>query len=220
MLYFMKNIENLVGKRIKTRRLELGLTQTDLAERVGYKYKSSIQKIEAGLTDINTEMIKRIANALSISPFELVKVPSYDKETGLLTIPFLSQKLSAGPGEDFLSDDCLEVKTIDVLACMLRGVEDRSTLVCAEAKGDSMVGARIYSGDYVVFSRGLVNEEGIYVLSLCGDVLVKRLAFDKLDNKLSIISENPKYPVKSVDADDPDVRILGKVVGWIHAEPA
>ena len=218
MLYFMKNIENLVGKRIKTRRLELGLTQTDLAERVGYKYKSSIQKIEAGLTDINTEMIKRIANALSISPFELVKVPSYDKETGLLTIPFLSQKLSAGPGEDFLSDDCLEVRTIDVLACMLRGVEDRSTLVCAEAKGDSMVGARIYSGDYVVFSRGMVSGEGIYVLSFGGDVLVKRIAFDPAGQTVTIISANPDYPPRTVDSAV--VRLLGKVVGWIHAEPA
>lgn len=186
--------------------------------------KSAVSSYFAGKYMPRQDGVYLLAKALDVDPGWLAGLnskatPSYDKSTGLLTIPFLSQKLSAGPGEDFLSDDCLEVRTIDVLACMLRGVEDRSTLVCAEAKGDSMVGARIYSGDYVVFSRGLINEEGIYVLSLCGDVLVKRLAFDKLENKLSIISENPKYPVKTVDADSPNVRILGKVVGWIHAEP-
>lgn len=214
----MKNIENSVGNRIRIRRKELGLTQADLAERVGYKYKSSIQKIEAGLTDINTEMIKKIAGALSISPFELVKVPSYDKSTGLLTIPFLSQKLSAGPGEDFLSDDCLEVRTIDVLACMLHGVTDRSKLVASEVRGDSMTGAHILSGDIVVFQRGLVVGEGIYVITLGGDVLVKRIAFNRATSKVTIISANPDYPPQTVDSDI--VTILGKVVGWIHGEPA
>ena len=211
----------VVYSNIKKYRKMKGLTQSELAAKVGYTSGSMITRIEKGEINLTTEKLHEIANALDVKPGVLMgwTAPSYDKSTGLLTIPFISQKLSAGPGEDYLPDECMEVRTIDVLACMLRGVEDRSTLVCAEAKGDSMIGAHIYSGDYVVFSRGLVNEEGIYVLSLRGDVLVKRLAFDKLDNKLSIISENPKYPVKTVDADDPDVRILGKVVGWIHAEP-
>lgn len=212
------------GEKIKQTRIAQNMTMEEFAEKIGTT-KQNIYKYENGIvTNIPLPKIQAMAKVLGVEPgwlagFQKNTSYSYDKSTGLLTIPFISQKLSAGPGEDYLPEECMEVRTIDVLACMLRGVEDRSTLVCAEAKGDSMVGARIYSGDYVVFSRGLVNEEGIYVLSLCGDVLVKRLSFDKLDNKLSIISENPKYPVKTVDADDPNVRILGKVVGWIHAEP-
>lgn len=127
-------------------------------------------------------------------------------------------KVDAGPGEDYMPDECMEVRTIDVLACMLRGVEDRTTLVCAEAKGDSMVGAHIYSGDYVVFSRGMVSGEGIYVISFGGDVLVKRIAFDPVGETVTIISANPDYPPRTVD--NSAVRLLGKVVGWIHAEPA
>ena len=41
-----------MGKIIKQRRELLGLTQEDLAKRLGYKGKSSINKIELGIADI------------------------------------------------------------------------------------------------------------------------------------------------------------------------
>lgn len=78
-----------------------------------------------------------------------------------------------------------------------------------------MIGENISSGDVVIFSKGLINQEGIYVINYAGDINIKRLDFDGLANKVSIISANPKYPTKVVDADC--VTILGKVVGLIHA---
>lgn len=91
-------------------------------------------------------------------------------------------------------------------------------LTAAEVKGDSMTGVCIYPGDTVIFSRGMIEGDGIYVLSLAGDVLVKRLQFNALDNELTIISENAKYQPQTVNADTDGLRILGKVVGWIHNE--
>lgn len=210
----------VVYSNIKKYRKMKGLTQSELAAKVGYTSGSMITRIEKGEINLTTEKLHEIANALDVKPGVLMgwTAPSYDKSTGLLTIPFISQKLSAGPGEDYMPDECMEVRTIDVLACMLRGVEDRTTLVCAEAKGDSMVGAHIYSGDYVIFSRGMVSGEGIYVISFGGDVLVKRIAFDPVGETVTIISANPDYPPRTVD--NSAVRLLGKVVGWIHAEPA
>ncbi|MCD7810386.1 MAG: helix-turn-helix domain-containing protein [Ruminococcus sp.] len=37
---------NTIGQRIKTRREQLGLSQDELAKRLGYKSRSSINKIE------------------------------------------------------------------------------------------------------------------------------------------------------------------------------
>ena len=88
----------------------------------------------------------------------------------------------------------------------------------AEVKGDSMIDANIFPGDYVFFSKGLIKGEGIYVIAFAGDIMVKRLAFDAPKNKLSIISENKNYPVRIIDAESDGVRILGKVIGWIHNE--
>lgn len=66
----MKNNENRaflveMGNRIRTRREELGLSQEQLAFAVGYKSRSSINKIELGKNDIPQSTIAKLASALS-----------------------------------------------------------------------------------------------------------------------------------------------------------
>lgn len=51
--------------RIKKRREELNMTQEELATKVGYKSRSSINKIELGKTDIAQSKIKAFADALN-----------------------------------------------------------------------------------------------------------------------------------------------------------
>ncbi len=54
--------------RIKERRKELQLSQDDLAKRLGYKSRSSINKIEKGINDIPQSKIVEIAKALQTTP--------------------------------------------------------------------------------------------------------------------------------------------------------
>lgn len=56
-----------IGKRIKYRRLELGWTQEELASRMGYKTKSTINKIECGKNDVTQSNIVKFANVLKVS---------------------------------------------------------------------------------------------------------------------------------------------------------
>ena len=53
-----------VADRIKELRTEKGITQTELAKRLGNKDKSTISKIESKGNDISLKDIKRIAEAL------------------------------------------------------------------------------------------------------------------------------------------------------------
>lgn len=205
---------------IRQLRLKRNISQDELARRTGYTSRTSISKIENGEVDLTQSKVEIFAKALGTSPDKLLGwdgVPSYDPGSGMLIIPFISQKISAGYGESELSDDCLEVRTINVLAGMIHG-GNKSMLTAAEVKGDSMIGVCIYPGDTVIFSRGMIEGDGIYVLSLAGDILVKRLQFNALKNELTIISENTKYQPQTVNADIDGLRILGKVVGWIHNE--
>lgn len=57
-----------IGLRIKSRREELGMSQQELATRVGYKSRSSINKIELGKNDIPQSAIQKIAQALNCTP--------------------------------------------------------------------------------------------------------------------------------------------------------
>ncbi|MER2108225.1 MAG: helix-turn-helix transcriptional regulator [Solibacillus sp.] len=61
-----------IGKNIMDRRKEIGMTQEELAQRMGYKSKSSINKIELGKSDIPQSKIKLFAEALGTTPGNLM----------------------------------------------------------------------------------------------------------------------------------------------------
>lgn len=56
-----------VGEKIKQRRLELGLSQDELARRCGYKSRSSVNKIELA-RDLPLRKIELMAKALDVTP--------------------------------------------------------------------------------------------------------------------------------------------------------
>lgn len=61
-----------IGDRIKSRRIQLGMTQEELALKLGYKSKSSINKIEIGVQDLPQKKIEAFAKALETTPAELM----------------------------------------------------------------------------------------------------------------------------------------------------
>lgn len=63
---------NNIGENIRRAREKAGLTQDELAQKLGYKTRSSIAKIESGTNDIPRSKIVSIANALGISPSALM----------------------------------------------------------------------------------------------------------------------------------------------------
>ena len=58
--------------RIRLRREELGMSQQELANKIGYKSRSAVNKIESGLRDIKSDKIKAIAIALNTTPAYLM----------------------------------------------------------------------------------------------------------------------------------------------------
>ena len=57
-----------IGENILHRRKEMGMTQEELAKRLGYKSKSTINKIELGINDIPRNKIEKFAEALGTTP--------------------------------------------------------------------------------------------------------------------------------------------------------
>lgn len=75
-----------IGERIKLRREELGLSQMDLAIKVGYTSKTTIAKIEANANQLRQSKIQAFADALNVTPGYLLgweepqPVPTFEKE--------------------------------------------------------------------------------------------------------------------------------------------
>ena len=61
-----------VGNNIMNIRKALGMTQEELAKLMGYKSKSTINKIELGINDIPQSKISRFAEVLSTTPSYLM----------------------------------------------------------------------------------------------------------------------------------------------------
>ena len=70
-------------KNIRKRRLELGMTQSELAKAAGYENRSSIARIERGDTNLPQSKIIDIAYALKVTPSYLMGWE--DEEVATLT---------------------------------------------------------------------------------------------------------------------------------------
>jgi len=73
-----------IGKRIRKRRKQLGMTQGELAKLMGYAERSSISMVETDQRDISWENVCKYAKVLQCSPSYLMKwedpIPDEDLE--------------------------------------------------------------------------------------------------------------------------------------------
>lgn len=61
-----------IGDRVRELREEKGMTQQELAERLGYKHKSSLAHIENNERDIPRSMVVKLADILETTPAYLM----------------------------------------------------------------------------------------------------------------------------------------------------
>jgi len=106
-------------------------------------------------------------------------------------------------GEPLLATQNIE-RTLSLSVDMIRAEEPFALRI----KGDSMIGAGILEGDYVIVKKQPSAEQGDIVVALIGDdATVKR--FYKADDHVRLQPENPTMePIITKD-----VVIVGKVVG-------
>jgi transcriptional regulator with XRE-family HTH domain len=67
-----QSTERLFGKRVRERRLALGLTQQELADRAGL-HRSYVGEIELGRRNITIKNVVKIAKALQVDIASLLK---------------------------------------------------------------------------------------------------------------------------------------------------
>lgn len=67
-----EGVEIEVHERIRALRIARGLSQEELAARVGYSDRSSIAKVESGKVDLSQSKIKLFASALGVTPGDIL----------------------------------------------------------------------------------------------------------------------------------------------------
>ena len=203
--------------RIKSRRIELGLTVEELAHKMGYKDKSSISKIENGKADIPQSKIAAFADALQTTPAYLMgweEQPEPKKPTippGFEPMPKMKKIPLIGAiacGEPITAEQNIE-KMVDVP----ENIRCDFSLTC---HGDSMVDAGIHDKDVVYIRIQPEVENGeIAAVRIDGEATLKRVYYNP--GTLTLMPANPAYaPMIYTGSQLEEVHIEGKAVGWTH----
>ena len=195
-----------INEKIKYLRKQLKMSQQELADKVGYQDKSAISKVERGERDITQTMIVKYANALNTTPAYLMgwdKVPPQARMIAKKKLPMLGNVPCGIP--TFAQEDYETYIDVD---------SDINADFCLTAQGDSMINARIFDGDILfVKKQSIVDNGEIAVVLIEDEATVKRVYYDKENNIITLLPENPLYkPMRYEGEALLQIRILGKVI--------
>ena len=184
-----------------------------------------IRKMARGGTfpeNIHEEAIARQASGFTLFRFSKhvpVPIPAIETDPyAMVMLPIYSQRTA-----EITEHQPAQLEEIESqVPVILETLGGSSPCDCGLVRvaGDSMIDMAIYDGDLVIFDRSRLEGDGVYVISIGGDVRVKRLEYRALEKRLAIRSENRKhYPEPEVitfEQASEMMAIHGKVISWMQ----
>lgn len=203
------------ANNIRFLRKQRNISQEELAEMVGYKSFTTIQKWETGDSEPNMGVLRQLADIFHLSISELVETDLENKSSdrplpsniilpAAHKLPIMGT-ICAGDGV-VCEDDYQGTFIVDT---------DVKADYCLKVHGDSMIGANIYDGDIVFISKSYdFVQDQIYAIERLdyNEASLKRVTQD--GDTLILNPCNSEYHAMVTDYED--VRIIGRCVGVLH----
>ena len=215
----MKTDSQLIGHRIRTRREELGMTQSDLGDAIGV-HKSTIMRYEAGeIARIKLPLLQEIARKLDVSPDWLAlktdntgKYPSTSRGAYGFPAPQISDDVVTMPvigdmaaGFEHIAAENWSGDTICVPESYLHG-RPASDYIVLNVCGDSMYPFYL-DGDKVLVLRtpALEYSGQVALVRYDGEMAtLKKVEYHPGDDKMKLIPANPLYQPREITGSDLD----------------
>ena len=203
-------MNSTIGERVKARREQLGLSQDELAKKLGYKSRSSINKIESDSRNLTQSKIKAIADALDTTPSYIMGWEEEPVFSHPDILPIETKKIpiigSMACGEPIYEEEDFE-------AYVVVGAQIKAD-AAVRAKGDSMINARIHDGDLVFIKYQPIVENGeIAAIWVDDGFTIKRVY--RYGDTLVLRPENPDYDeMIYTENDGVAIKIIGKAIAF------
>lgn len=201
-----------IGSRIRNRREELGLSQDELGKRLGYKSRSSINKIELDQRNLTQSKIKAIADALDTTPAYIMGwedqpistipiPPGFDPMPDMDTVPLVGRIACGTP--------ITAEQNTEGMVCVPSSWRATFTLIC---RGSSME-PRIHDGDLVAIrSQEIVETGEIAAVRIGEEATLKHVYLH--DNFIELRPENPAFESIILTKEEMNTVVIeGKAVG-------
>lgn len=203
-----------LGENIRAARERLNMTQDELAKKLGYKSRSSINKIESGENDIPQSKVIDFAKALDVTVMDLLGPTAADAvPPGFLPLPE-TERLPL-VGQVACGTPILAEQNITEYVDVPKVAHANFVLKC---KGDSMA-PRIQDGDLVYVRKQPMVENGeLAAVRIDDEATLKRVYL--APGQMILQAENPAYaPLVYNGPQLNDITIEGKIVGiWRNLE--
>lgn len=210
-------------QRIKARREELGMSQNELAKRLGYKDRSTIAKIEAGINDITQSKIEAFAKALNTTASDLM---GWDESSGSDRVSSDSNTSDfsyvqyAGPVAAHFNSTPVEEHELRRIPPEWLGNRRPEDFFIASVDGNSMY-PHYQHGDDILCLRcsdmGYSGRVGIMVFG-DGEATLKKIEYKAGEDWIDLVPFNPEYTTKRIEgADLEQCRVVGRVIRVIRA---
>jgi repressor LexA len=175
------------------------MSQDTLAEKLGYKSFTTVQKWEDGSAFPRVSTLKKIAEIFDIDLDHLLNL---NIRTDKVAVPIIGEVKA---GYDLYANE-------DIYGYEYCNNNEYGSgeFFYLKVKGDSMIDARIGQGDIVYVKKQNYlddNDIGVFLLDN-NEVTIKRVKFDKDDIILKAANRN--YVDRRFKSDD--IKILGKVL--------
>lgn len=198
-----------LSARIRLRREALGISQEELARRMGYRSKSSITKLEKGVNDLPQAKLEELAGALETSPAYLLGLDAPAVPRGFEPLPAMVRVPLIGSiacGTPITAEQNVECY-IGVPAAWHADF----ALTC---HGDSMA-PTIRDGDIVcIRSQPEVEQGQIAAVRIGEEATLKH--FHRQGDAVMLIADNAAVcpPMVFTGQELEDICIEGKAVGF------
>lgn len=203
-----------VGERIKCRRESLGITQTELAERV-QSTKQNIYKYESGvITNIPSDKIELISTVLGVSPAYLM---GWEDESDN-TIDFPQVRYAGPVAAHFDAMPVEEYEYRPVPPAWL-GRRKPDDFFIASVDGDSMYPHYQHGDELFCLHCNDMGQSGRIGIMLLGDgvATLKTIIYKSGEDWVDLVPANPEYKTRRIEgADLEDCRVVGRVLRVIR----
>lgn len=199
------------GKVLKKRRIDLGLTLDDLAQRTGINRATinRYENVQGAADSMNLENARAISQNLYISPLYLMGL------SDSLDTPELHEGLSRKINlyESVAAGEPIEANTesMDTVDVPTRFIDSGYEYIVLKVKGDSMY-PDFQDGDEVLVRLQSDCESGqVAVVYVNGyNATLKKLVKND-DRSITLYPRNPEYVAKTYGPEDDKIGILGVV---------